>query len=219
MAVDGVNSSNNNTALYTAGGAVLGAGAGAAAGYLTKPFLKDGAPTDSFIKKVDENQMITLQPKERKICEDALAGVEKLKNVTNMEELKNFIKNNELIKEGCKISNNSVEDVLAEIDEKEFEAAKAEVKSNIDSFLNTRKGLIKEAIDSAWDSDKKKFVHDASKITKEGFEAVTKAAKSIQGKYAAIYGAIGAAVLGLGTLLCCGGKKAEEPSQTVDTQV
>jgi len=34
-----------------------------------------------------------------------------------------------------------------------------------------------------------------------------KAAKSIQGKYAAIYGAIGAAILELGTLLCCGGKK------------
>ncbi len=48
MSVDSVNNSNN-TALYTASGAVLGAGV--AAGYLTKPFLKDGAPTDEFIKK------------------------------------------------------------------------------------------------------------------------------------------------------------------------
>lgn len=47
MSVDGVNNSSN-AGLYCASGAVLGAGAGAAAGYLTKPFLKDGAPTDSF---------------------------------------------------------------------------------------------------------------------------------------------------------------------------
>ena len=51
MAVDRVNG-NNNTALYTGIGAVAGAGAGVAAGYLTKPFLKDGAPTDEFVKKV-----------------------------------------------------------------------------------------------------------------------------------------------------------------------
>lgn len=54
MSVDGVNNSSN-AGLYCTSGAVLGAGAGAAAGYLTKPFLKDGAPTDSFIKTLGEN--------------------------------------------------------------------------------------------------------------------------------------------------------------------
>ena len=66
MSVDSVNK-NNNTGLYTTIGTLAGAGAGAAAGYLTRPFLKDGAPTDTFLKKVEANVVKTLSmqaPKE-----------------------------------------------------------------------------------------------------------------------------------------------------------
>lgn len=51
MAVESVNGSNSNTGLYTSAAALAGGGAGAAAGWYSKPYLKDGAPTDSFIKK------------------------------------------------------------------------------------------------------------------------------------------------------------------------
>lgn len=79
--------------------------------------------------------------------------------------------------------------------------------------------MIKEAFNASWDKNAKKFVYDADNIKKEGFDAVKKAAKSIQGKYAMIYGAIGAGVLGLGTLLCCGGsKKQSEQPQNIDKQ-
>lgn len=220
MAVEGVNSSNNNTALYTASGAVLGAGAGVATAYLTKPFLKDGAPTDSFIKKINENIVKGLPADQKKVYDEASVSLEKLKNVKNMEELKEVLANNEAVKAGWEAMGVSAEDAFAEMDKKGFEAAKAETLNGVNFVLDMKKDIVKGAFDAAWDADKKKFVHDASKLTKEGFEAVTSAAKSIQGKYAAIYGAIGAAVLGLGTFLCCGGKKAEKPEQAlaVDTQ-
>ena len=50
--VDSVqNNGTNNTALYTALGAGVGAVGGAAYGkYLTKPYLKDNAPSDQFIR-------------------------------------------------------------------------------------------------------------------------------------------------------------------------
>ncbi len=91
MSVDSVNNSNN-TALYTASGAVLGAGAGVAAGYLTKPFLKDGAPTDEFIKKMEKNLTNVLSPQERaaaNVVENKLKEVRNvIENAKNLDELK-----------------------------------------------------------------------------------------------------------------------------------
>ena len=54
MAVEGVNSANNNAGIYTAGAALIGGAGGAATGWYSKPFLKDGAPTDSFTKKIND---------------------------------------------------------------------------------------------------------------------------------------------------------------------
>ena len=111
-----------------------------------------------------------------------------------------------------------LDDMLADIDAKGFETAKAELKKSVQLVIDAKNEMVKEAFNSSWDKNAKKFVHNADEITKEGFEAVKKAAKSIQGKYAMIYGAIGAGVLGLGTLLCCGGKKQPEQPQNIDQQ-
>lgn len=92
MSVDSVNNSSNNTGLYTAGGIVLGAGAGAAAGYYTKSYLKDGAPTDSFCKKLGDNLIETLPEEQKKIFKQILSIVEKVtsSDVKTAEELKNL---------------------------------------------------------------------------------------------------------------------------------
>lgn len=204
MAVDGVNNSNNNTALYTAGAAVVGGGTGVAAAYLTKPFLKDGAPTDSFVKKLQDNMT--------KYVENLKQEIDNLKNV---DELKNYIKNNEALKE-----EGLVDAMLAAVDTKGLEASKADLKQgiSISSGVLTDNEVVKSMFEVSWDKNAKKFVHNTDELTKEGFEAVKKAAKSIQGKYAMIYGAIGAGVLGLGTLLCCGGKKQPEQPQNIDKE-
>lgn len=205
----GVNNSNNNAGLYAAGAGLLGAGAGAAAGYYTRPFLKDGAPTDEFVKKVNNNLVENLGEAEKKQYLDAIEAVKKLDEVSNVEELKELCRNNEMLKQSGQLDN-----MLAEIDAAGFEKAKSDMKKGVQIVVDCRDEVVKDMIDSSWDKNAKKFVHNAGEVTKEGFEAVKKAARGIQGKYAAIYGSIGAAVLGLGTLLCCGGKK-EQP-QNID---
>lgn len=91
MSVDGVNNSSN-AGLYCASGAVLGAGAGAAAGYLTKPFLKDGAPTDSFAKSLGENLIEASEaPTEyKKFMTEVAPMLEKMSNAKNVDELHNI---------------------------------------------------------------------------------------------------------------------------------
>lgn len=207
MAVDGVNNSNNNTALYTAGAAVVGGGAGAAAGWYSRPFLKDGAPTDSFMKKIEENIVETLDEDAKKMYADATENIKKIENAKNAEELKEVFKSNAAVKES-----GILDALLADIDAKGFEAAKAEAKKSLQAQIDSKNEMIKEVFNASWDKNAKKFVHNADNIQKEGFEAVKKAAKSIQTKYALIYGAIAAGVLGLGTLLCCGGSK-KQPEQ------
>ncbi len=213
MAVDGVNNSNNNTVLYTTGAAVVGGGAGVATAYLTKPFLKDGAPTDSFMKKIEKNIVETLDEDAKKMYADATENIKKIENAKNAEELKEIFKNNAALKE-----TGMLDAMLADIDAKGFETAKAEAKKGVQFVIDTKNEMVKEAFNSSWDKNAKKFVHNAEGITKEGFDAVKKAARSIQGKYAMIYGAIGAGVLGLGTLLCCAGKKQPKQPQNIDQQ-
>ena len=214
MSVESVNNSRNS-GLYAASGAVVGAGAGIATGYLIRPFLKDGAPTDSFVKKIEENLVDTLDESTKAQYAQAKKNIELLDNVKNADELKDFVRNNEELKNVPDL----IETVIADIDNKGFETAKNEMKNGIQMVLDAKDAMYKTIFESCWDKNEKKFVHNAEEVTKEGFDAVKKAAKSIQGKYAMIYGAIGAAVLGLGTLLCCGGKKSSEPAQNqVNTQ-
>lgn len=113
-----------------------------------------------------------------------------------------------------------VDVVLAEIDAQGFEASKASFKQgvSIGTDVVSDNAVARDMFAASWDKNAKKFVHNADELSKEGFEVVKKAAKSIQGKYAMIYGAIGAGVLGLGTLLCCAGKKQPEQPQNIDQQ-
>ncbi len=270
MSVNGVNNSNN-TALYTTSGAVLGAGAGVAAGYLTKPFLKDGAPTDEFIKKLDENLINATSPEKREGIKAFRGRLKQLNNTIekakNLDELKrnlidyvfgnpenisiekyknNFRDNLPRVRDdfesiGIKVTEDfigrvenaksfdEIKNILKEDMDKTF-AGKSidEVKNMSKSQLNKikeleRKGL-KEIFTIFWDSSEKKFINSVEALddldfaegtegAKNLLKALKKSAQSIQGKYAAIYGAVGAAVLGLTTYLCCGGKKNEQPVQ------
>ena len=254
MAVDSVNG-NNNTALYTGIGAVAGAGAGVAAGYLTKPFLKDGAPTDEFVKKIGHNLKTS----------DLLKAVWVIHNknetevmdlfgrAKNPEELKGLFVNKlmEYIKEAIKLENGStkvngggfkeaidatlgflkeigigldgndiekmqqlenidgVNGVLKEYFDKVLQGKGKTVEEIKISMLATADEADKKApkalFKSVWDTKEKKFVNCEDGVGK----AIKYAARSIQGKYALIYGSIGAAVLGLGTYLFAHGKSSK----------
>ena len=180
MTVSGVNNANSNAGIYTTGAAVIGGGAGTAYGYLSRPFLtKDGGPTDSFIKKV--------------IDIDA-PGVPKF--INNMEKAK---------------SNEEIKNLLLkifpdkEVDEDYWGKPIGEIKNDIKAgYLDCMNEFKKDFADY-WDSTKKTFIN----CDDDNGQMFKKAAQSIQRKHAAIYGAIGAAVLGLGAYLVT--KKKEKP--------
>ena len=211
MAVESVNGSNSNTGLYTSAAALAGGGAGAAAGWYSKPYLKDGAPTDSFIKKMDKNIKEAMSPEEKALTE-ALEKEFKgyrdvVANAKTVDELKNGFVNK--VFEGTKDVDFKTFKGIAEHLSESFEALgiqpspeyadKVRKPSNYEFNRKAAKGLFEQV----WDSSKKQFVDCEEGIGK----AIKKAARSIQGKAALIYGAVGAAVLGAATYLCCNNKK------------
>ena len=254
MAVDSVNG-NNNTALYTGIGAVAGAGAGVAAGYLTKPFLKDGAPTDEFVKKIEHKSETSDSPevkagvaiteriqKEVKAIFDRAKDPEEFKGLLvnkimdffrefenkgmDIDNLKKFTRQEAEFLKGIgieagvieKLQNikdfSELEQMLKEYFDKVCQGETVEeIKNSMSAKLKeANKKSVKYLFESVWDTKEKKFVNCEDGVG----VAIKNAARSIQGKYAAIYGAIGAAVVGLGTYLCCGGKKA--PASVEKTQ-
>ena len=87
---------------------------------------------------------------------------------------------------------------------KSLKEVKNEAKKD---FADLKKSTAKGIFEICWDDDKKKFLQRDDNII---LPMVKKAARSIKAKYAAIYGVIGAAVLGLGThLIVNNNKKAE----------
>lgn len=244
MAVESVNGSNINTGLYTSAGALAGAGIGAAAGWCSKPYLKDGVPTDSFTKKLNENLTELLSPEEKEFFEavekNAKSILKKFDEAKSIEGIKNlFINQNmgdaslDVIKERVAVNKLSsdimgvnyssafqemvekvskansldeVKTVFAETFDKEYKGKSLdEIKAAIKAEVNnTEKTNAKVLFEQFWDSSKKQFVNCEEGVGK----AIKKAAKSVQGKAALIYGAVGAAVLGAVTYLCCGNKKS-----------
>ena len=257
MSVESVNNSSNNAGLYSSGAALVGAGAGAATAYLTRPFLKDGAPTDEFIKKMDEKLINELPEELRELVHSTQSllknASEEMMSASSVEELKNiYLKRSVddlrsqdfnkakqmLISTYENLDNagtldsassqfiekiNGVKDfdelrtIVAENFDKEYAGKSLEEIKNAmkTEAINMNKKIAQNMCEPFWDSSKKCFVNCEDGLG----NVIKKAARSIQGKYALVYGAIGAAVLGLGTLLCCGGKKSPAPdAPQVDTQ-
>lgn len=253
MTVEGVNNSNNNAGLYALGAGTLGAGAGAGVAYLTRPFLKDGAPTDSFIKKMNENIKESLPQEEKELAEELEKEGKKLEKSINeaktVEDIRKiFIQQTtghlteEMLEEqkalnasvlegfqsmGIEVKQAQVDEFksLQSVDEvKEFmgrifdnsysgksvDEIKSAMKSESDS-LNRQ--LAKSTFEEYWDASKKEFVNCEEGVGK----AIKKAARSIQGKYAMIYGGIAAGVLGIGTYFATNTSKKTAPEK-IDEQ-
>lgn len=253
MAVEGVNNSNNNAGLYALGAGAIGAGAGAGAAYLTRPFLKDGAPTDSFIKKMNEKIKETMSQEEKELTEEIeKAGKEierKINEAKTVEDIKQiFIQTTtghlteDMLEAQKKFNVNLMErlqsmgvDVKPEQVE-EFSKLQSvdEVKElmgrifdnayagkNVDEIKNTIKSesetlnrqIAKSTFEEFWDASKKEFVNCEEGVGK----AIKKAARSIQGKYAMIYGGIAAGILGIGTYFATNTSKKTAPEK-IDEQ-
>ena len=214
MAVDSVNG-NNNTALYTGIGTVAGAGAGVATGYLTKPFLKNGAPTDEFVKEINSAILKSATSDKKSFIEESIQGKSILKEIdaaNDIETIKKLIVNFD----AC--GDEELSDLYAESFDSQYANRPIDqVKTSIkNEFVEKSRDLANKEFNYRWDLDKKKFINcEGDELGK----AIKGVARKIQGKYAAIYGSIGAATLGIGTYLCCRDKQPKTPEQTPDNKV
>ncbi len=214
MAVDSVNG-NNNTALYTGIGTVAGAGAGVATGYLTKPFLKNGAPTDEFVKEINSAILKSATSDKKSFIEERIQGKSILKEIDAANDIETI---KELIVDFDADGNKELSDIYAvSFDSQYANRPIDQVKTSIkNEFVKKSRDLANEEFNYHWDLDKKKFINcEGDELGK----AIKGVARKIQGKYAAIYGSIGAATLGIGTYLCCRDKQPKTPEQTPDNKV
>ncbi len=198
MSVESVNNSNNNAGFYAAAGAIAGAGAGTSVAYLTKPFLKDGAPTDTFVKRALSNIVKTLEPKDKKMYDITQEISSLIQKASTKEELQDAIKNSSLLKQ-----HNQVDVTLQQVKSLELPELKSIAEISKKFYLNSTEDLI----NVVWDKNVNKFVKKAD-IDEVSFNAIKKAARSIQGKYALIYAPIVAAVTGIGAYLIANSRKS-----------
>lgn len=263
--IDRISESNSNTGLYAAGAAVVGGGAGAAAGWYSRPFLKKGEPTDEYVNTAAK-KIVKALPEE--FTTNLKSVVDKFNNAKSTGELrtmltdsikalykdidfekaKGYLKNtnDNLSLFGLKTfeaedianvkNNDDIAELFGKLFDKTFEGKSLEqVKTAIKENCSTmKKSAIKGIFSLLWDPDKKKFISEmanfegykgllenlnpqikeimenAANVSEKLTKSFTDAANSIKGKYAAIYGAVGTAVLGLGTLLCLGSKQTEQ---------
>ena len=84
------NRNNSNVGLITAGSAIVGGGAGALAGYYSKPWVKDDAPTDTFIKKAGERLLTIsgLPNAEKEYFKAMRPMIDKVKTAKTVEHFK-----------------------------------------------------------------------------------------------------------------------------------
>lgn len=187
MAVEGVN--NNNAAVYAGTGAALAGGAiGGTTGYFTKSFLKDGEPTDEFVKKVTKNMKKELEEffpdlkaqgdmfknaKTADECKKIMIDSQKavLKDI-DLDEAKKAIKGNADILESAGLKGIDAKDInkasnldeLLDVYAKNFDenfAGKSvkEINAVYDNIANKKvKPIIKQVLATIYDSDKKKFI-------------------------------------------------------------
>ncbi len=120
------------------------------------------------------------------------------------------IKNANTVKDIKQLMSNNIED---NFNGKSLEELKDYIK-NLET--NLKKGITDYTFLTFWDSDKKKFIVDEND---EFGKTIKGIARKIQGKYAAIYGSIGAAALGIGTYLYCRDKQSKTQTQTPDNKV
>ena len=229
MTVNGVNNSNNNAGAYAAGAAVVGGAAGAATGYFTKNIVKDGKYTDEFLSQTSKNFLksddgkaikafVQLDPNSKTFVDDFCDVLIKHGKTLGIPESKLVKNDSGLIK--LFVNENDPRELFTKIIDSLNEECGCDLKLGKDNnFAEVLNKKISGDVDEVYDVSKKAFkegIDESDNIIK----CVKKAISDVKWKAAGIYGGIAAAVLGLGTYLCCAGKKAPEavPEQKVDAQ-
>ena len=163
---------NANLGVYTTIGTMIGGCIGVGTAYLTKPYLKNNIPNDSFEREIKSN-------------------IEKITN-NKIEQLKKIKNNEEAIKI---IGENTLEKYVGEV-------KNAITKGNIaDTIMQGESVLKAEQRNLNIKELYKNFIENTDKVSTEYKSAINEAKKSMNTKFAFLFCGIGAVIAGIGTYL------------------
>ena len=176
-------------------------GAGATTGILWNKFGNsyldsNGKLRDEFIRNIEVN---LTEAKDKDFIKDTKWLTDKYKEIDNLKN------SDEVLKYYLKIDNHLSEQdrkVLTEnMPKMELDKAKKFVKASIEVSDERYGKYFNNLFEKAYDKNKKKFVFDSNKISKQQFDCVEKAAKYINSGHAMKNGInIALGVLGIGYL-------------------
>lgn len=223
MAVEGVN--NNNASGYALSAALIGGGAGAVIGHATKSILKDNNFSDEFVKetsKVALNSekgkavldMCKVDPKANNYATQIIEVIKKHSKVFGIDP-KEISKSDEGIIEFLGGSNkvrNMFSEALDELKSVYGVELKLGKDTNVKELIEK---YMADDLEDIYDMSKKDFKAVADK-DKPLLEYAKKAQRNLKLKAAGIYGAVGAAVLGLGTYFLMNSKSND--TKSIDAQ-
>lgn len=208
MAVEGV---NNNNYGYATSAAILGGATGAGIGYATKSILKDGNYTDEFVKSVGDKMLSSDKGKliveMMKIDEKSPNYLTQMIDVLKKHHKVLGINPNDVTKTDVELAemfggSEKVRELVAD--------AKSKIAMKTGEILTTGentnvveaiKRQVPKDLDEVFDKAKGEFKAEVKEEAKDVLEFAKKAQRNIKLKAAGIYGAVGAAILGLGAYL------------------
>ena len=223
MSVEAVN--NNNTTMYTAGGALAGAAIGGTIGHVTKSVLKDGNYTDEFVRTTHKNLMNSDEGKlVKEICqieENSPTALTECYNAIRKYPKALGLDPQEVAKASGDVAlaqmfggNDKVLELIAgakdSIKNKCGEELKFGKDTNIEELV---KKYVPGDLDEVFDRSKNAFKDGVKESENSLLNPAKKAFRSIKLKAAGIYGAIGAAVLGVAGYLFASNKNQDKPQE------
>ena len=141
MPVDNVKNSSQKSYILPA--TLLGVGAGATVGYISRPYIKNDELTDSFAKAV--NIVIEEDEKDgaKMISQKVKNALKDINDIDNIEDLKKYASESKIVKKLNKLFDG---DIITEISNaKSFENAKTSLKQSVkySDYMGTVANLFK----------------------------------------------------------------------------
>lgn len=183
-------------------GTILGLGAGAAAGGFIgykKNFISDKTGIkNSFAKKVQDKLLNDAGDTAKNIHKQREIIIKKLDKIKTPEDLKElFSKNKDAAQDMCSKFKKSLDEIMQTITKENLKENKKTFKNWFIAERNNDFQSIKNIVQYCWDKDGKNFVKPSA-IKDNVYNAILSAQKKVKTatilKYAAITGAVGAAI-------------------------
>lgn len=186
----------------TFGMMTLGAIGGGTVGFFKNkhPVTQDGNVSDTFAKKVFENNLANNRPESsQKFFKQLKEILKKIDKADSPEKFKNLLKaNQEIIEDQCK--GISFDTFIEAVNSTNLKNSKKALKDSLAGIMNFEIQKTKNAIKLGWNSESKQFIKTPEFKDNKLFEVIKNTQNNIQWKKALKYGGITAGILGMLTV-------------------